>query len=208
MRYQKNLTHLKTLPSGADVGFADQCQTSTKICVAKEGLSWHRIGYFQLYASSRHIRSMYKSWSNIQAKEISFWPFCMQSFRKAAYRQFALCRHGKFGRGNRRVMPSCVVLQIRHTYWFALSTLLFIFWIFNSLSADTSTLRDANKKIEHVTDATIRLPFVKSARNKFQVRETLVVINLQAKVARSHIGANHLLCSKKRRDGGSRDSSF
>ena len=47
-------------------------------------------------------------------------------------------------------------------------------------------------------DATIRIPFVKSARNKLQVRETLVVINLQAKVAPSHIGANHLPCSKKR----------
>ena len=49
-------------------------------------------------------------------------------------------------------------------------------------------------------DATIRIPFVKSARNKLQVRETLVVINLQAKVAPSHIGANHLPCSRKRRD--------
>ena len=54
-------------------------------------------------------------------------------------------------------------------------------------------------------DATIRIPFVKSARNKLQVRETLVVINLQAKVAHSHIGANHLPCSKKRRDRDSND---
>ena len=71
-------------------------------------------------------------------------------FRKAAYRQFALCRHGKLGRGKKRVMPSCVVLQIRHTYWFPLSSCLFIFWIFNYLSADTSTLLDAGK-IGHVT---------------------------------------------------------
>ena len=54
-------------------------------------------------------------------------------------------------------------------------------------------------------DATIRTPFVKSARNKLQVRETLVVINLQAKVAPSHIGANHLRDSKKRRDRCSND---
>ena len=54
-------------------------------------------------------------------------------------------------------------------------------------------------------EATIRIPFVKSARNKLQVRETMVVINLQAKVAPSHIGASHLLCSKNRRDGGSID---
>ena len=51
-------------------------------------------------------------------------------------------------------------------------------------------------------DATIRFPFVKSARNKFQMRETLVVINLQAKVARSHKGAKHLPSSKKRRGSG------
>ena len=52
-------------------------------------------------------------------------------------------------------------------------------------------------------DATIRIPFVKSARNKLQVRETLVVINLQAKVAPSHIGANHLPSSEERGDGKS-----
>ena len=52
------------------------------------------------------------------------------------------------------------------------------------------------------SDAKIRIPFVKSARNKFQVRETLLVVNLQAKVTPSRIGANHLLCSKKRQDGG------
>ena len=37
----------------------------------------------------------------------------MRSFRKAAYRQFILARHGHLGKGNRRVCPSCVVLKIR-----------------------------------------------------------------------------------------------
>ena len=32
-----------------------------------------------------------------------------RSFRKAAYRQFILARHGHLGKGNRRVCPSCVV---------------------------------------------------------------------------------------------------
>ena len=43
------------------------------------------------------------------------------------------------------------------------------------------------------SDATIRSPLIilSSGRNKFQ-RETLVVVNLQAKVAPSQIGANHL----------------
>lgn len=42
--------------------------------------------------------------------------FSMESFRKAAYRQFVLWRFGKLGRGNRRVVPSCAVLSIRRMY--------------------------------------------------------------------------------------------
>ncbi|XP_028416756.1 uncharacterized protein LOC114540966 [Dendronephthya gigantea] len=39
-----------------------------------------------------------------------------RAFRKAAYRQFILARHGHLGRGNRRVCPSCVVLKIRERF--------------------------------------------------------------------------------------------
>ena len=39
-----------------------------------------------------------------------------RAFRKAAYRQFVLARHGRLGKGNRRVCPSCVVLKIRQQY--------------------------------------------------------------------------------------------
>lgn len=39
-----------------------------------------------------------------------------RAFRKAAYRQFILARHGHLGKGNRRVCPSCVVLEIRKRY--------------------------------------------------------------------------------------------
>ena len=51
--------------------------------------------------------------SDIQAEEFNF---SMESFRKAAYRQFALWTYGKLGRGNRRVIPSRAVLKIRETY--------------------------------------------------------------------------------------------
>lgn len=39
-----------------------------------------------------------------------------RAFRKAAYRQFILAHHGRLGKGNRRVCPSCVVLKIRERF--------------------------------------------------------------------------------------------
>ena len=122
MRYQKNLTHLKTLPVVQMWGLQTIARRARRFVLQKRGISWHHIGYFQLYASFRHIRTMCKSCSDIQAKEISFSPFCMDNFRKAAYRQLALGRHML----NRNVMPFCVELQIRHSYWFALSIRLFM----------------------------------------------------------------------------------
>ncbi|XP_022809704.1 P2X purinoceptor 7-like, partial [Stylophora pistillata] len=54
-----------------------------------------------------------KARCDIRADEFNF---SMESFRKAAYRQFVLWRFGKLGRGKRRVVPSCVVLSIRRIY--------------------------------------------------------------------------------------------
>ena len=42
--------------------------------------------------------------------------FNTNSFRKAAYRQFALWKYGRLGRDNRRILPSCVVTVIRNAY--------------------------------------------------------------------------------------------
>ena len=42
--------------------------------------------------------------------------FSMNSFRKAAYRQYILWRYGNLGKGNRRVCPSCVVIVVRSGY--------------------------------------------------------------------------------------------
>lgn len=42
--------------------------------------------------------------------------YSTQSYLKAAYRQYTLWKYGKLGRGNRKILPSCVVLSIRHGY--------------------------------------------------------------------------------------------
>ena len=38
------------------------------------------------------------------------------SYRKAAYRQYVLWKEGRLGRGNRIVVPSCVVWSVRTRY--------------------------------------------------------------------------------------------
>ena len=42
--------------------------------------------------------------------------YSSQSYRKASYRQYTLWKYGKLGRGNRTILPSCVVLTTRQAY--------------------------------------------------------------------------------------------
>ena len=42
--------------------------------------------------------------------------FEMNTYRKAAYRQYILWKYGKLGKGNRRARPSCVIRLVSQTY--------------------------------------------------------------------------------------------
>lgn len=59
------------------------------------------------------LRLSIRARCDIRAEEPDY---SMNSFRKAAYRQFILWRHGKLGKGNRRVCPACVVRVVRFAY--------------------------------------------------------------------------------------------
>ena len=51
--------------------------------------------------------------ADIRADPIDYSP---ASYCKAAYRQYILWMHGFLGRGNRRVILSCVIWAVRHFY--------------------------------------------------------------------------------------------
>ena len=76
-------------------------------CIAKYEDFFHTcIDHFQLTIAIL-------DWSDTRADPVDYSP---ASYRKAAYRRFILYHNGYLGRGNRKVIPSCVVLEIRHWY--------------------------------------------------------------------------------------------
>ena len=51
--------------------------------------------------------------SDMRAEPIEF---STNSYRKAAYQQYALWKYGKLGVGNRRILPACILAIIRKFY--------------------------------------------------------------------------------------------
>lgn len=60
-----------------------------------------------------YLRQSIRERSDYRAERFEF---TNRSLRKASYRQYVLWRYGKLGQGNRRVVPSCIVLAIRRIY--------------------------------------------------------------------------------------------
>lgn len=78
-----------------------------RVCVTSYELFWN------ICIDREILRLAIRAQCDIRAEEPDY---SMNSFRKAAYRQFILWRHGKLGKGNRRVCPACVVRAVRFAY--------------------------------------------------------------------------------------------
>ena len=96
------------------------CNKCHAMPTADENVCCHKrpcvsiMGWFETVVLNRDGLSVaIEARSDIYADDPEYNP---ASYRKAAYWQFILWQHGHLGRGNRRVVPSCVVWSIRSKY--------------------------------------------------------------------------------------------
>ena len=97
-----------------------KCRVCVPMLSEEENVCCKRVTCITSYTSFSNIcvdrdilEVCIKARCDIRADEFNF---SMESFRKAGYRQFALWRYGKLGRGNRKVIPACAVCRIRAQY--------------------------------------------------------------------------------------------
>ena len=99
------MVYLWSVPE--DAGRAGKCLLPEKnLCYFLRNVQHHlfRSGSFTVAITAR---------CDIRADEPDY---STQSYRKAAYRQYTLWKYEKLGRGNRKILPSCVVTTIRQAY--------------------------------------------------------------------------------------------
>ena len=107
-------------PPSEDLPECGKCQECRPMPDDQENVCCSRVTCITRYTSFSNIcldrdilEVCIKARCDIRADDFNF---SMESFRKAGYRQFALWRYGKLGRGNRKVIPACTVLRIRSRY--------------------------------------------------------------------------------------------
>ena len=83
-----------------------------KCCTLRNCITSYEL--FQNLCPDRNVLEVaIKARCNMRVDDLDF---SMNSYRKAAYRQYILWRYGWLGKGNRWVCPSCAVGMIRVAY--------------------------------------------------------------------------------------------
>lgn len=86
--------------------------TENVCCKRVRCVTLHR-SFSNICLDRENLEVTIKERSDFRADEFDF---SMESFRKAGYRRYIIWKYGKLGRGNRRVIPSCVVWAIRYAF--------------------------------------------------------------------------------------------
>ena len=100
--------------TGVDVGIADLCPCPQRILCCRKRPCVTTQEFFESAVLDMNVLSIaIVNRSDVYADDPDYSP---SSYRKAAYRQWILWNYGYLGRGQRRVVPLCVVWAVRKRY--------------------------------------------------------------------------------------------